>query len=62
MKILFRFHRECGKDVRCCEILYDHVKHVVSFLYCMNVVASLIFYSSSSSHCDNFEDCYKEEI
>ena len=62
IKILFRFHRECEKNVKCCEILYDHVKHVVSFLYCMNVVASLIFYSSSDNHCDNFENCWKKKI
>ena len=57
MKILFRFHRECEKNVSYCEILYDHVKHVVSFLYYMNVVASFIFYLSNDSHCDNFENC-----
>ena len=62
MKILFRFHRECEENVNCCEILYDHVKHIVLFLYRMNIVASFIFYSLNDNYCDNFENCSKEKI
>ena len=60
IKNLFRFYCECEKNVSCCEILYDHVKHIVSFLYRINIVASLIFYSSNDSHCDDFENCWKK--
>ena len=62
MKILFRSRHEYEKNANCCEILYDHVNHIVLFLYRMNVVASLIFYSSNDNHRDKFENCWKKEI